>query len=177
MCNNSLSIQKYLLVPGAHWDTETFMLYDSYHRDSVIVILQSYRVTHISCTLKVWLNTHLLLHHQLFKCLYLDFRVIIDFFAILCILYSLTVSYCYKFSEVCSLPDCQRSLTLQSFSNVVLCHSNNFLSVIEHCFSFLVSKPAPYWEGTAVINGEFKELKLTDYRGKYLVFFFYPLDL
>uniref|UniRef100_F6RUP0 thioredoxin-dependent peroxiredoxin n=1 Tax=Equus caballus TaxID=9796 RepID=F6RUP0_HORSE len=39
-----------------------------------------------------------------------------------------------------------------------------------------VSKPAPYWEGTAVINGEFKELKLTDYRGKYLVFFFYPLD-
>jgi hypothetical protein len=44
-------------------------------------------------------------------------------------------------------------------------------------FSFLVSKPAPYWEGTAVINGEFKELKLTDYRGKYLVFFFYPLDL
>ncbi|EMP25650.1 Peroxiredoxin-4 [Chelonia mydas] len=41
---------------------------------------------------------------------------------------------------------------------------------------FLVSKPAPYWEGTAVINGEFKELKLTDYQGKYLVFFFYPLD-
>ncbi|VFV26597.1 peroxiredoxin-4-like [Lynx pardinus] len=39
-----------------------------------------------------------------------------------------------------------------------------------------VSKPAPYWEGTAVINGEFKELKLTDYHGKYLVFFFYPLD-
>ncbi|KAM4818995.1 peroxiredoxin-4 isoform 3-T3 [Thomomys bottae] len=39
-----------------------------------------------------------------------------------------------------------------------------------------VSKPAPYWEGTAVIDGEFKELKLTDYRGKYLVFFFYPLD-
>lgn len=41
----------------------------------------------------------------------------------------------------------------------------------------LVSKPAPHWEGTAVINGEFKELKLTDYKGKYLVFFFYPLDL
>eukprot|EP00074_Homo_sapiens_P057191 XP_005274495.1 peroxiredoxin-4 isoform X1 [Homo sapiens] len=40
----------------------------------------------------------------------------------------------------------------------------------------MVSKPAPYWEGTAVIDGEFKELKLTDYRGKYLVFFFYPLD-
>ncbi|NWI17554.1 PRDX4 protein, partial [Crypturellus soui] len=43
-------------------------------------------------------------------------------------------------------------------------------------FCISVSKPAPYWEGTAVINGEFKELKLTDYEGKYLVFFFYPLD-
>jgi len=40
----------------------------------------------------------------------------------------------------------------------------------------LISKPAPHWEGTAVINGEMKELKLTDYKGKYLVFFFYPLD-
>lgn len=28
----------------------------------------------------------------------------------------------------------------------------------------LISKPAPHWEGTAVINGEMKELKLSDYR-------------
>lgn len=40
----------------------------------------------------------------------------------------------------------------------------------------IISKPAPAWEGTAVVNGEFKELKLKDYKGKYLVFFFYPLD-
>ncbi|XP_026306019.1 peroxiredoxin-4 [Piliocolobus tephrosceles] len=46
-----------------------------------------------------------------------------------------------------------------------------------HLSKAKISKPAPYWEGTAVIDGEFKELKLTDYRGKYLVFFFYPLDL
>lgn len=39
-----------------------------------------------------------------------------------------------------------------------------------------ISKPAPAWEGTAVVNGEFKELKLSDFRGKYVVFFFYPLD-
>jgi hypothetical protein len=39
----------------------------------------------------------------------------------------------------------------------------------------LISKPAPHWEGTAVVNGELKELKLTDFKGKYLVFFFYPL--
>ncbi|KAF4533105.1 hypothetical protein B566_EDAN003825 [Ephemera danica] len=40
----------------------------------------------------------------------------------------------------------------------------------------VISKPAPYWEGTAVEKGEIKEIKLTDYKGKYLVFFFYPLD-
>ncbi|XP_029785894.1 peroxiredoxin-4 isoform X3 [Suricata suricatta] len=45
-----------------------------------------------------------------------------------------------------------------------------------HLSKAKISKPAPYWEGTAVINGEFQELKLTDYHGKYLVFFFYPLD-
>merc|ERR1712062_471816 len=39
----------------------------------------------------------------------------------------------------------------------------------------LISKPAPHFEGTAVVKGQMKELKLTDYRGKYLVFFFYPL--
>merc|ERR1712048_927432 len=39
-----------------------------------------------------------------------------------------------------------------------------------------ISKPAPFWEGKAVVNGEFKDLKLTDFKGKYLVFFFYPLD-
>lgn len=39
-----------------------------------------------------------------------------------------------------------------------------------------ISKPAPQWEGTAVVNGEFKALKLSDFLGRYLVFFFYPLD-
>lgn len=42
---------------------------------------------------------------------------------------------------------------------------------------FQVSKPAPHFEGTAVINGEFTQLSLADYKGKYVVFFFYPLDL
>lgn len=41
----------------------------------------------------------------------------------------------------------------------------------------LVSRPAPHFEGTAVINGEFTQLSLSDYLGKYVVFFFYPLDL
>uniref|UniRef100_A0A673WMU4 thioredoxin-dependent peroxiredoxin n=1 Tax=Salmo trutta TaxID=8032 RepID=A0A673WMU4_SALTR len=45
-----------------------------------------------------------------------------------------------------------------------------------HLSKAKISKPAPYFEGSAVIDGKFKELKLLDYKGKYLVFFFYPLD-
>lgn len=39
-----------------------------------------------------------------------------------------------------------------------------------------VQKPAPAFSGTAVVNEEFKEIKLADYAGKYLILFFYPLD-
>jgi len=39
-----------------------------------------------------------------------------------------------------------------------------------------IGKPAPVFKGTAVVNGEFKEISLKDYAGKYVVFFFYPLD-
>ena len=55
--------------------------------------------------------------------------------------------------------------------------SYQIMSSIVYIFFVSVSKPAPAWEGTAVVDGQFQELKLTDYRGKYLVFFFYPLDL
>jgi alkyl hydroperoxide reductase subunit AhpC len=40
-----------------------------------------------------------------------------------------------------------------------------------------VQQPAPDFHGTAVVNQEFKEISLADYKGKYLVLFFYPLDL
>uniref|UniRef100_H0WJZ5 thioredoxin-dependent peroxiredoxin n=1 Tax=Otolemur garnettii TaxID=30611 RepID=H0WJZ5_OTOGA len=40
-----------------------------------------------------------------------------------------------------------------------------------------VTQHAPYFKGTAVVNGEFKDLSLDDFKGKYLVLFFYPLDL
>ncbi|CAK6436054.1 unnamed protein product [Pipistrellus nathusii] len=39
-----------------------------------------------------------------------------------------------------------------------------------------VTQHAPYFKGTAVVQGEFKELSLDDFKGKYLVLFFYPLD-
>ncbi|KAN0003087.1 hypothetical protein ACTFIZ_009243 [Dictyostelium cf. discoideum] len=39
-----------------------------------------------------------------------------------------------------------------------------------------IRKPAPAFKGQAVVNGEFKEISLDDYKGKYLYLFFYPLD-
>lgn len=40
-----------------------------------------------------------------------------------------------------------------------------------------LTKSAPQFEGTAVVKGQFKDIKLSDYKGKYVVLFFYPLDL
>lgn len=39
-----------------------------------------------------------------------------------------------------------------------------------------VTRPAPDFTADAVVNGQFKQIKLSDYRGKYVVLFFYPLD-
>lgn len=50
------------------------------------------------------------------------------------------------------------------------------ISTTPGLFAPVVQKPAPDFKGTAVVDGQFKELKLSDYQGKYLVLFFYPLD-
>ncbi len=43
--------------------------------------------------------------------------------------------------------------------------------------SVLVGKEAPDFTATAVMpDGSFKEIKLSDYRGKYVLLFFWPLD-
>lgn len=39
------------------------------------------------------------------------------------------------------------------------------------------NKPAPEFSGMAVENGQFKKIALSQYRGQYVVLFFYPLDL
>lgn len=39
-----------------------------------------------------------------------------------------------------------------------------------------VQKEAPDFTATAVVNEDFKQIKLSDYRGRYVVLFFYPLD-
>ncbi len=40
----------------------------------------------------------------------------------------------------------------------------------------LVGKEAPEFKGQAVLNGEIKEIALSDFKGKWKVLFFYPLD-
>ena len=42
--------------------------------------------------------------------------------------------------------------------------------------SRLVGLKAPEFTATAVVDQEFKEISLSQYRGKYVVLFFYPLD-
>jgi len=42
--------------------------------------------------------------------------------------------------------------------------------------SVLVGKNAPEFKAEAVVNGDFKTISLSDYKGKYVVLFFYPLD-
>ena len=39
-----------------------------------------------------------------------------------------------------------------------------------------VQHPAPEFKGQAVVDGQFKEVSLSDFKGKWLVLFFYPLD-
>lgn len=40
----------------------------------------------------------------------------------------------------------------------------------------LVNKTAPDFTAPAVINGEIKDIRLSDYKGRPIFFFFYPLD-
>jgi alkyl hydroperoxide reductase subunit AhpC len=39
-----------------------------------------------------------------------------------------------------------------------------------------VQLPAPDFKATALIGEQFKEIKLSDYKGKYVLLYFYPLD-
>ncbi len=40
----------------------------------------------------------------------------------------------------------------------------------------IVRQPAPAFECTALVDGEFRRISLEGFRGRYLVLFFYPLD-
>ena len=40
-----------------------------------------------------------------------------------------------------------------------------------------IGKPAPDFKATAIVDAQITEISLDDYKGKYLVLFFYPSDL
>ena len=40
----------------------------------------------------------------------------------------------------------------------------------------IIGEPAPYFEATTYFKNAFKDIKLSDYKGKYVCLFFYPLD-
>lgn len=49
-------------------------------------------------------------------------------------------------------------------------------SMLHSIRNISVQRPAPNFEATAVVDKKFTNVKLSDYQGKYLVLFFYPLD-
>lgn len=67
---------------------------------------------------------------------------------------------------------------LLNYSNVKVTSPplNRYFSTAVKLHSARVTEPAPDFRGTAVVDGGFKEISLSDYTGKYLVVFFYPLD-
>ncbi|XP_071442080.1 peroxiredoxin-like [Hetaerina americana] len=65
---------------------------------------------------------------------------------------------------------------LPSFTRLGATHYVRSISTSLNLKAPLVQRPAPYFESTAVVNGDFKTIKLSDYKGKYLVMLFYPLD-
>ena len=40
----------------------------------------------------------------------------------------------------------------------------------------MVRKPAPQFKGVSLWGNEFKEISLSQFKGKWVVLFFYPLD-
>ncbi|KAL2725097.1 peroxiredoxin [Vespula squamosa] len=73
---------------------------------------------------------------------------------------------------------CTVSSSLRKPNNLALIETTRKFSISSRCLGPWpeIQKPAPDFAGTAVINGDFKDIKLSDYRGKYVVLFFYPLD-
>lgn len=63
------------------------------------------------------------------------------------------------------------------FSTVHYCLSFHLQNPDSNMAELRLTKPAPEFKGQAVVDGEFKDISLANYKGKYLVLFFYPLDL
>lgn len=63
------------------------------------------------------------------------------------------------------------------FVCIYVCVYVNVFSIFFRKMVLALEQPAPKFKGTAVINGDFKDISLDSFKGKYVVLFFYPLDL
>lgn len=56
-------------------------------------------------------------------------------------------------------------------------YSNSYINNInKRSFAAAIGGSAPSFTATAVVNGRFENINLEDYKGKWVVLFFYPLD-
>ena len=79
----------------------------------------------------------------------------------------LLLSFCFCSQSMIAS---QRSLVDATFKPLT-CRALS-TSALKHAAA--VTQQAPSFKGQAVIQGDFKEISLQDYAGKYLVLFFYP---
>lgn len=84
--------------------------------------------------------------------------------------------------HVFSLHSCTHLITRSQVPKLMRHNKSSVSAALLHTSSALryaadVQTAAPAFKGTAVVDGgEFKDIQLSDYAGKYLVLFFYPLD-
>ena len=55
-------------------------------------------------------------------------------------------------------------------------NGSSFAIIQENSSRPLVGQPAPQFKAQAFFDGQMKEVSLSDYKGKWIVLFFYPLD-
>ncbi|KAF7282567.1 peroxiredoxin-4-like [Rhynchophorus ferrugineus] len=88
-------------------------------------------------------------------------------------LFWVTFCVCFVFGSKIDEESCQK------YAGGSVYPQTDIVKEVQHNLQYtkaVISKPAPFWESTAVVKGKFVKLKSTDFLGKYLVFFFYPLD-
>ena len=84
-----------------------------------------------------------------------------------------SVLKCWPVYHPARTPHVARVVATEQASGSVLCSSH--LDPMP-TMTIRVGQQAPDFTATAVFDQEFQEIKLSQYRGKYVVLFFYPLD-
>lgn len=67
----------------------------------------------------------------------------------------------------------------KKWANLGKCGVTSELGWVDKCEVYpraVIGEPAPYFEATIYQEKEFKDIKLTDFNGKWVCIFFYPLD-